>query len=159
MSDMAKASNPVPPGFQTVTAHLTVPGAAEYIEFLKKAFSAVEISRAPGPGGKLMHAEVRIGDSIVMLNDDFPEFGLPPLAKGRLPVTLHIYLPDVDSAWAQATAAGCQVTMPLDDQFWGDRYGQVTDPYGFTWSLATHKEDLTDAEKQERQMKMLGSPG
>ncbi|MEX2264381.1 MAG: VOC family protein [Bryobacteraceae bacterium] len=154
---MAKASNPVPPGFQTVTPHLTIRGAADYIDFLKRAFSAVEISRAPGPGGKLMHAEVRIGNAIVMLNDDFPEFGLPPLAQGRLPVALHVYVPDVDSLWAQATAAGCQVTMPLDDQFWGDRYGQVTDPSGFTWSLATHKEDLTTAEMQERLTKMFGS--
>jgi PhnB protein len=156
---MAKASSPVRPGFQTVTPHLTVRGAAEYIDFLKRAFGAVELSRAPGPGGKLMHAEVRVGDAIVMLNDDFPEFGLPPMAEGRLPVTLHVYVPDVDSLWARATAAGCQVTMPLSDQFWGDRYGQVTDPFGFSWSLATHKEDPTEAEMQERQAKAFGSHG
>jgi PhnB protein len=156
---MAKASSPVRPGFQTVTPHLTVRGAADYIDFLKRAFGAVELSRAPGPGGKLMHAEVRIGDAIVMLNDDFPEFGLPPMAEGRLPVTLHIYVPDVDSLWARATAAGCQVTMPLSDQFWGDRYGQVNDPFGFSWSLATHKEDLTEAEIQDQQAKALGSHG
>jgi uncharacterized glyoxalase superfamily protein PhnB len=106
-----------------------------------------------------MHAEVRIGDAIVMLNDDFPEFGLPPLAEGRLPVTLHVYVPEVDSLWAQATAAGCQVTMPLADQFWGDRYGQVKDPFGFSWSLATHLEDLTETEIQDRQAKAFGSPG
>jgi uncharacterized glyoxalase superfamily protein PhnB len=155
---MAKASSPVRPGFQTVTAHLTVRGAAEYIDFLKRAFGAVELNRASGPGGKLMHAEVRIGDAIVMLNDDFPEFGLPPLAEGRLPVTLHVYVPEVDSLWAQATAAGCQVTMPLADQFWGDRYGQVKDPFGFSWSLATHLEDLTETEIQDRQAKAFGSP-
>jgi hypothetical protein len=102
---MAKASSPVRPGFQTVTPHLTVRGAAEYIDFLKRAFGAVELSRVPGPGGKLMHAEVRIGDAIVMLNDDFPEFGLPPVAEGRLRVTLHVYVPDVDSLWDRASSA------------------------------------------------------
>ncbi len=156
---MAKATGPVRPGFHTITPHLTVRGAAEYIEFLKRAFGAVEIGRALGPGGKLIHAEVRIAGTIVMLNDDFPEFGLPPLAQGRLPVTLQVYVPDVDALWAQATAAGCQVAMPLADQFWGDRYGMLTDPFGFSWSLATHKEDLTEAELQERQAKVFGSRG
>jgi PhnB protein len=156
---MAKTTTPVRPGFHTVTPHLTVRGASEYIDFLKKAFGAVEVARAPGPGGKLMHAEVRIGDAIVMLNDDFPEFGLPPLAQGRLPVTIHLYVPDVDKLWAQATAAGCQVVMPLDDQFWGDRYGQVNDPFGISWSMATHKEDLTQKEMEERQAKAFSSQG
>jgi uncharacterized glyoxalase superfamily protein PhnB len=156
---MAKASSPVRPGFHTITPHLTVPGAAQYIDFLTRAFGAVELARAPGPDGKLMHAEMRIGDTILMLNDDFPEFGLPPLAQGRLPVTLHIYVADVDALWAQATAAGCQVTMPLADQFWGDRYGVLTDPQGFSWSLATHTDDLTQEEIEERQAKAFGSHG
>jgi PhnB protein len=153
---MAKSPNPVPPGFGTLTVHLTVPGCADYIEFLKRAFNAVEINRAPGPGGKLMHATVKVGDTLMMLNDDFPEFGGPPIAEGNWPLRLSLYLPDADAAWAQALAAGCQVVFPLQDQFWGDRYGQVRDPKGFVWAIATHKEDLTPAELQERQAAMSG---
>ena len=153
---MAKAKAPVPEGFSTVTTHLTVNGCSDYIDFLKRAFNAVEVSRAPGPGGKLMHAHVRIGDSNVMLNDYFPEFGHPPIAEGHWPLTLHLYVPDADALFAQATGAGCQVTMPLSDQFWGDRYGHVKDPYGFTWAIATHTEDLTPAEMEERMAQMSG---
>ena len=149
---MPKASNPVPAGFRTITPQLTVKGAADYIDFLKRAFNAVEISRAPGPGGKLMHAEVRIGDSILMFNDDFPEFGaLPPMAEGRWPLTLHLYVPDADATFAQAAAAGCETTLPLGDQFWGDRYGQVKDPFGFSWAIATRKEELTPEEIRQRE--------
>lgn len=129
-----------------------VKGAAAYMDFLQRAFGAVEISRSPGPGGKLMHAQARIGDSMLMFSDDFSEeFHMPPLAVGRLPVVLHLYVPDADATFAQAVAAGCQVTMPLSDQFWGDRYGHVSDPFGMQWAIATHKEDLTPAEIQERQ--------
>ena len=116
---MAKAISPIPAGFHSLTTHLAVSGAAKYIDFLKNAFGAEEISRSPGPGGKLMHAEVRIGDSILMFSDDFGgEFGLPPLAQGRLPFHLHLYVPDADATWATAVAAGCEVTMPIADQFW-----------------------------------------
>jgi len=153
---MAKAKNPIPEGFGSLTAHITVKAAADYIDFLKRAFNAVEISRAPGPDGRLMHAHVRIGDSNLMLNDDFPEFGFAPIAEGRWPMVLHLFVPDVDATFAQAVAAGCEVVMPLADQFWGDRYGHVKDPSGFTWSIATHTEDLTPAEVQERQAKMFG---
>jgi uncharacterized glyoxalase superfamily protein PhnB len=153
---MAKAKAPVPEGFSTVTTHLTVNGCSDYIDFLKRAFNAVEVSRAPGPGGKLMHAHVRIGDSNVMLNDHFPEFGHPAIAEGYWPLTLHLYVPDADALFAQATGAGCQVTMPLSDQFWGDRYGHVKDPYGFTWAIATHMEDFTPAEMEERMAQMSG---
>jgi uncharacterized glyoxalase superfamily protein PhnB len=154
---MAKASSPIPPGFHSLTAHLTVPNAAGYIPFLKRAFGAEEISRSPGPGGKLMHATVRIGDSMFMFNDDFgPEFGLPPLAQGRMPFVVHLYVPDADAAWAQALAAGCEVVFPLADQFWGARYGHVRDPFGVTWSIATHTEDLTPEESQERAAKVFG---
>src|SRR5262245_38419216 len=110
---MARATSPIPEGFHRLTPHLTVRGAANYIDFLKRAFDAVEVRRAPGPGGKLMHAEVRIGDSVLMFNDEFREFGGPPIAEGYWPVTLHLYVSDADAAFAQATAAGCQVTMPL----------------------------------------------
>ena len=154
---MTKPANPIPEGFHTLTVHLTVNEAAKYIDFLKRAFNAVEVSRSPGPGGKLMHAHVRIGDSDLMFNDSFPEFGSPPLAEGHWPLALHLYVPDVDAVFAQAVDAGCTVTMPLADQFWGDRYGQVKDPFGFTWAIATHIEDPTPAEIQEREAKLFGS--
>jgi PhnB protein len=137
---------------------MSVNGAAAYIDFLKRAFDGVELSRSPGPGGKLMHASVRIGDSILMFADDFTnEFKLPPLAQGRLPIQLHLYVNDVDAVWNRALAAGCEVVMPLADQFWGDRYGHVRDPFGFVWSLASRKEELTSEEIQERQAKAFAS--
>ncbi len=145
-----------PDRFHTLTLHLTVDGAARYIDFLKRAFGAVESSRSPGPGGKLMHAEVMIGDSVLMLNDHFPEFGSPPIGQGPWPLTLHMYVPDADSVFAQAQAAGCEVTMPLADQFWGDRYGQLRDPFGFRWAIATRKEELTPQQMQERAAKLFG---
>jgi PhnB protein len=155
---MAKSTTPIPAGYHSLTAHLCIDGAARYIDFLKTAFGAVEISRSPGPGGKLMHAQVRIGDSLLMFNDDFGDgFGLPPLAQGRLPFHLNLYVPDADATWAQALAAGCQATMPLADQFWGNRYGQVRDPFGISWAIATHIEDPTPAEMQERAAKAFGA--
>jgi uncharacterized glyoxalase superfamily protein PhnB len=156
---MAKATTPIPPGFHSITPHLTVNGAAKYIDFLKNAFGATEGHRAPGPGGKLMHAAVTIGDSILMFADDFPELGCPPIAQGNWPIVLNLYVPDADQAFDRAVKAGCTVTMPLDNQFWGDRYGQVRDPFGFTWAISTHIEDLTPAEIQERQSKMMSSHG
>ena len=150
--------NPIPPGYHSVTLHLNVDRAAAYMEFLKNAFGAKEINRSPGPGGKLMHAQMQVGDSMVMLNDDFSaEFGLPPVVRGNLPFYLHLYVPDADATFAQATAAGCTVTMPLSDQFWGDRYGHVRDPYGFNWAIATHKEDLTPEQIQERMKKTMAA--
>ncbi len=147
---------PIPEGMHTVTPHLTVKGAAEYIDFLARAFGAVELHRSPGPGGKLVHAAVRIGDSVVMLNDHMQEFGAPPIVEGFWPITLHLYVPDVDAAFAQATAAGCKAIMPLADQFWGDRYGQVIDPAGFRWSLASRKEDLTPEQRNDRMKATFG---
>jgi uncharacterized glyoxalase superfamily protein PhnB len=154
---MAKSANPVPPGFHTVTLHLTAKGASDYIEFLKKAFDAVELGRSPGAGGKLMHAVVRVGDSVMMLNDDFSaEFGMPPLAEGRMPFTVHLYVPDADASWNRAVAAGCTVVMPIADQFWGDRYGLLRDPQGYNWAIATHKQDLTPEEIQAAAAKAFG---
>jgi PhnB protein len=153
---MTKAKNPIPEGFQTLTPHITVNGAAEFIDFVKRAFGAVEVRRSPGPGGKLMHAHVRIGDTNLMLNDPFPEFGSPAIAEGNWPMSLHLCVPDVDAVFAQAVEAGATVTMPLADQFWGDRYGQVKDPFGFSWSIATRIEDLTPEEIQEREAKLFG---
>jgi PhnB protein len=154
---MSTSVNPIPPGFHSVTLHLNVDGAAAYIDFLKNAFGAVEISRSPGPGGKLMHATVQVGDSMLMLNDDFStDFGMPPVVRGNLPLHINLYVPDADATFAQAVAAGCQVTMPLADQFWGDRYGHVRDPFGFGWAIATRKENPTPEEMQERQSKLFG---
>ncbi len=138
---------PIPDGFHTITPHLVIDGASKALEFYKQAFGAEEIRRMPGPDGKeLMHAELRIGDSIIMLADEFPEMGLPnrsPKALGNTSVTIHLYVNDVDAAVARAQKAGAKVTMPVSDMFWGDRYGQVTDPFGHLWSLATHVKDLT----------------
>jgi len=157
---MPKAANPIPAGFHTITPALNVKGAAEYSDFLKRAFGAVEIERSPGPGDKLMHVEMRIGDSVLIFADDFTaEFGMPPFAQGNYPFHFHIYVPDVDALWQKAVAAGCTVTMPLADQFWGDRYGHVQDPFGFNWALATRKEDLTREEREERQKKAFSGGG
>jgi PhnB protein len=153
---MAKATHPVPPGFHTLTIHINMPNCAGYIDFLKRAFAAVELDRSPGPGGKIMHATMRIGDSLFMLNDDFPEMGMPPTVQGHLPLRLNLYVPDADATWAQALAAGCQVVFPIQDQFWGDRYGQLRDPAGFVWAIATHIEDLTPEEIQQRSAAAMG---
>jgi len=154
---MSKPANPIPPGFHSLTTHLVVDGAAAYVDFLKRAFNAVEISRSPGPGGKLMHAQIRIGDSLLMFADDFgQDCGMPPMAQGRMPFHLHLYVPDADAVWNQAVAAGCEVTMPIGDQFWGDRYGHVRDPFGFNWAIGTRKEELTPEQMQERAAKAFG---
>ena len=152
---MSKASSYLPSGFHSVTVHLTVKGAAEYIEFLKRGLDAVELTRSLSPDGRLLNASVRIGNSVIMLNDVFPEFGGEPYASGRA-VRLTLYLPDADATWAKAIAAGCKVAAPIRDQFWGDRYGEVEDPFGFVWAIATHLEDLTGAEIEERRQKMFG---
>jgi PhnB protein len=138
---MSKASSHLPAGFHTVTVHLTVNGAAAYIDFLKKAFDAVELTRSTSPDGRLLNASVRLGDSVMMLNDLFPEFGGEAYRSGKA-LRLTLYLPDADAARAKALAAGCKIAMPIEDQFWGDRYGEVEDPFGFVWAIATHLEDL-----------------
>jgi PhnB protein len=154
---MPNTVSPIPPGFHSITPHLSVNGAAAYIEFLKKAFNGVELERSPGPGGKLMHATVRVGDSLLMFADDFgAEMKLPPLAQGRLPLVLHLYVPDADAAWAQALAAGCEVVFPIGNQFWGDRYGHVKDPFGFVWGIASRIEELTPEQMRERAKQAFG---
>ena len=153
---MPQTQSYLPAGFTSLTVHLTVKGATDYIEFLKKAFGAEEVDRSAMPDGRLMHATLRIGDSRLMLNDEFPEMGMPPFAEGNLPVRLNLYVPDADAQWAQALAAGCSVVLPLQDQFWGDRYGQVQDPQGFVWAIATRKEHLTPEEMNGRAKKMFG---
>ncbi len=144
---------PIPEGMHSLTPHLVCAGAAEAIEFYKKAFNAVEMMRLPGPGGKLIHASVRIGDSILMLVDEFPEMGAKgPKSLQGSPVTIHLYVEDADAAVAQAVAAGAKVTMPLADMFWGDRYGQLEDPFGHCWSVATHVRDLSPQEVEAAMM-------
>jgi PhnB protein len=149
-SQSKTAAKPVPAGMHTVTPHLICAGAAAAIEFYKKAFKASELTRLPGPDGKLMHASLRIGDSVIMLNDEFPEWGsLGPKARRGSSVTLHLYVDDADAWFERAVKAGATVKLPLQDMFWGDRYAIVEDPFGHNWSIATHVRDLTPEEIQE----------
>lgn len=134
----------VPDGMHTVTPHLVCSDAAKAIEFYCRAFNATEMIRVPGPGGKLIHACVRIGDSLVMLVDENPQWEcLSPLTLKGSPVTIHLQVDDVDAVFSQAIKAGATVTMPVNDMFWGDRYGVVKDPFGHQWSIATHVRDVS----------------
>jgi PhnB protein len=152
---MTDAVNPIPPGMHTVTPHLVCAGAAAAIEFYKEAFGAVEVDRMPGPGGKLMHAMVRIGDSPVMLVDEFPGMNsLGPKALGGSSVTIHLSVADADAVFARAVAAGATARMPVSEMFWGARYGQVQDPFGHQWSIATQVRHLT-IEQIAENMKAL----
>jgi uncharacterized glyoxalase superfamily protein PhnB len=139
----------------SVTPHLVCAGAAQAIEFYKKAFGAVEEGRMPGPDGKLMHAMIRIGDSAIMLADEMPEWGsLGPKALKGSPVTIHLYVEDADAFAKRAVEAGAKVTMPVADQFWGDRYGKLEDPYGHHWSVGTHVRDVSPDEMQRAMKEM-----
>jgi uncharacterized glyoxalase superfamily protein PhnB len=143
-------TKPIPEGMHSVTPHLVCAGAADAIEFYKKAFGAVEEARLPGPQGRIMHAMIRIGDSAVMLVDEMPEWGaLGPKALKGSPVTIHLYVNDVDAFVARAVKAGAKVTMPVADMFWGDRYGKIEDPFGHHWSVATHVRDVSMEEAQQ----------
>ena len=156
---MAKAKNPIPEGTHTITPHLTVKGAKQAIDFYKKAFGATEITRMPGPTGLIMHAAMKIGDSKFFIADESPgqKTSVSPATLGGTSTVLNLYVTDCDKLFNQAVAAGAKASMPLADQFWGDRYGQVTDPYGHVWAIATHKEDLTPAELEERGQKFMAS--
>lgn len=144
--------SPVPDGFNTVSAYLIVSNSKEAMAFYAKAFGAEPGLCMDGPGGSTMHAEVKIGNSMVMLTDENPEWGAQsPLTLGGCGSSLHVYLEDVDSAFQQAVDAGCTVVHPVSDMFWGDRYGKLRDPYGHEWGLATHTEDLSPEEIGERQ--------
>ncbi len=146
------AVKPVPDGYHTLTPFLTVRDAARAIEFYKEAFGAKERGVAKGPDGKVMHAELMIGDSIIMLGDEYPEFGcLSPQAIGGSSSGLHIYLDGVDAAFDRAVKAGAEVEMPVSDQFWGDRYGKLKDPFGHKWSIGTHVKDMS-ADEMKRAM-------
>jgi uncharacterized glyoxalase superfamily protein PhnB len=143
------ATQPIPEGFHTLTPHLVCADAAAAISFYERAFNAVEQMRLPSPEGKLLHASVRIGNSMLMLVDENPAWGAlgPQTLKGS-PVTIHCFVADVDAAVAQAVAAGAKLVMPAADMFWGDRYAVVEDPFGHKWSLATHQHDLSHQEIQ-----------
>ena len=148
---------PIPDGMHSVTPHLVCAGAADAIEFYKKAFNAVEVGRLAGPQGRLLHAMIRIEGSAVMLVDEMPEWGaLGPKSLKGSPVTIHLYVQDVDASVARAVAAGAKITMPLDDMFWGDRYCKVEDPFGHHWSIATHVREVSPEEMQQAMQKMGG---
>jgi len=145
----------IPEGMHTVTPHLVCADAAKAIDFYKKAFGAVEEGRLPGADGKLMHAMIRVNGSPIMLADEFPQWGsLGPKALKGSPVTIHLYVEDADAFVKRAVDAGAKVTMPVADQFWGDRYGKIEDPFGHHWSVGTHVRDVTPAEMQEAMKKM-----
>lgn len=147
---MAKVS-PIPPGIHTVTPSITLKGCAEAIEFYKKAFGAEEVMRAPDPTGKLIwHADVRIGDSPIFMSDEALNMGNPART-----VSLWLYMDGVDAAFKRAVSAGCKVTMPLADMFWGDRMGKVTDKWGNDWAMAQHVKDMTPQEMEKAQKEFL----
>jgi PhnB protein len=143
----AKKVQPIPAGYSAVTPYLSIRGAAQAIEFYKKAFGAKEIMRMPGPDGKLGHAEISIGGSRIMLSDEYESMAfLSPKARGGTTVHIHLYVKDVDATVARATAAGATVNRPVKDQFYGDRTGSIEDPFGHMWHVATHTRDLSMAE-------------
>jgi PhnB protein len=146
---MAKAAKPVPEGFHTITPQLTLDNAARTIDWYKKALGAQEVYRSAGPDGKIMHAELRIGDSVFIMSDIMPG-AKGPKAFGGSPASLWLYVENSDTLFNRAVGAGASVQMPMADQFWGDRAGAVTDPEGYTWWIATRKEDLTPTEIQQR---------
>ncbi|HTL59571.1 MAG TPA: VOC family protein [Candidatus Limnocylindrales bacterium] len=140
-------TKPIPDGFHTITPHIIVSDGAKAIEFYKKAFGAQEIERFMTPDGKgVMHAQLKIGDSRLMVGSEFPPTCLSPKSRGGTTVSLYLYVENADTQFDRAVKAGCTVKMPMTDQFWGDRYGQVEDPFGHQWSIATHKQDLTQEQ-------------
>lgn len=156
---MSGSVNPIPQGFHTITAHIVVKDSRKAIEFYKKAFGAQDPHVAEGPDGVVMHATVKIGDSILMLNDEFPDFHVlsPTSTKADTCVRLNLYVADANKVWKDALGAGATVVMPLQDQFWGDRYGQVQDPFGHRWSIAQHIKDLTPEEMKKAQEEAMAS--
>lgn len=142
---------PVPEGYHTVTPYLTLNDAAGAIDFYKRAFGATENMRMNGPGGKIGHAELRVGDSVIMLSDEMPgQSSKSPKSLGGTTAGIFLYVEDVDALYNRAVSAGAKGSMPPADMFWGDRFGTVTDPYGHVWSMATHKEDVAPEEMEKR---------
>jgi len=153
MSTPQKKVNPIPADYSGITPYLSVKGAADAIEFYKKAFGAIEMMRLPNPDGTLGHAEIKIGNALVMLADEYPDYGnLSPKTLGGSSVRLHMYVEDVDAFFEKAVAAGAKVLIPVADQFYGDRSGRLEDPFGHVWLVSTHVEDVSPDE-MERRMK------
>ena len=145
----------IPDGYYSLTPYLVIKGAAAALEFYKKAFGAEEIVRMPGPGGRIMHAEVKIGNSMLMLSDENPEKGfLSPSSRGGSTSSVMLYTDDVDATFKKALAAGARQDSAPEDMFWGDRMGNLTDPFGHCWAVATHKEDVSPEEMQKRMAAM-----
>lgn len=154
---MSKPVSPIPEGYHHITPYLVVANGAEALEYYKRAFGATELFRMDGPGGKIMHAEMKIGDSPFMLADEHPEGGYrSPQAFGGTPVSLMLYVQDVDAVVDRAVKEGAKLLRAVEDQFYGDRTGTITDPYGHVWSVATHKEDVPP-EEMERRMAAMSS--
>jgi PhnB protein len=157
---MASKVKPIPEGYHTVTPYLTVDGAGRAIDFYKQAFGAELLVRMDGPDGKVGHAELQIGDSRIMLADEFPNMGgKSPQTLGGSPVAIMLYVEDVDTMYRQALAAGAKEDRPLQDQFYGDRMGSVMDPFGHKWFLGTHVEDVSPEEMKRRSAEMMASAG
>ena len=156
---MTTSAKPVPEGFHTVTPALVAKDAAKAIDYYKRALGAQELMRMPGPDGKIMHAELKIGNSIIFISDENPQMGnvKSPQSLGGCTGTLNVYVPNVDELYKQAIAAGGKESMPVADQFWGDRYGSFTDPFGYSWGIATHKEDLNAQEMGQRAQEFFAS--
>lgn len=151
-------TKPIPEGYHTVTPYLAVEDASKAIEFYTRAFGASERSRMDGPDGKIAHAEIQIGDSIIMTSDQFPQSSAKtPKEVGGTTVTIFLYVEDVDSVVQDAVDAGAAITMPIEDMFWGDRFGQVTDPFGHVWQIATHVEDVSPEVMAERAREAMAS--
>jgi len=152
---------PIPTGFHTVTPHLVVYDAAAAIDFYKRAFGAEELTRMPGPDGKqIMHASIRIGDSIIMLGEECRDYGVnAPTSLGGSPVAIHLYVTDVDAVFERAVLNGASIVMPVSDMFWGDRYGTLTDPFGHRWSVATHVKDVTHEGMQKAMQEQFCNAG
>jgi PhnB protein len=156
---MDMAVKPIPDGYHTATPYLIIKGASKAIDYYKHAFGATELMRFAGPDGRIGHAEVRIGDSMIMLADEHPEMGaISPSSLGGTPVGIMLYVEDVDSMFQRAVAAGAKVERPVKDQFYGDRSGTLVDPFGHKWTISTHKEDVSE-EEMHRRMKALQQQG
>lgn len=153
----ASKPTPIPPGYRTITPHLTVKGAKAAIAFYKAAFGAKDRGTMLSPDGSVMHSSLQIGDSIVMLNDEFPQAKSPSSLRGT-PVTIHVYVNNADQAWKKALSAGAKVIMPMQDMFWGDRYGVLVDPFGHMWSIASRKEVVSMKELNRRMASMGSGP-
>jgi PhnB protein len=147
---MSNPVRPIPEGYHAITPAITCKNAAKAIDFYKNVLGANEIMRMAGPGGMVTHAELRIGDSVIFISDEFPGMSAAPSGSGPASSSLFLYTDNVDAVFNRAVSAGCRVDMPLDNMFWGDRYGKVTDPFGHHWGLAQHVEDVAPEEMKRR---------